>query len=71
MNALLTRPMLTAALTLIAGGLTYFGVIPAGAADLYVGEAVTGILAALTSRAAFVAWLASKAASIGGNTTAA
>lgn len=61
MTELFTRPFLTAAITVLVGVLTYLHVIPAGAADGYIGEIVTGILAAITGRAAFVTWLASKA----------
>lgn len=64
MNALLTRPFLTALATVIVGLLTYFHVIPAGAADAYVGEAITAVLAAVSGRAAWNAYVAAKLASV-------
>jgi hypothetical protein len=61
MNALLNRGFLTAAATVVAGVLTYAGVIPSGSADSYIGEIVTGALAAAAGREAFLAYLARRA----------
>lgn len=61
MNPLLNRAFIAAGLTVLSGILTYFHVLPAGAAEHYLGEATTIVFAVATGDYALAARTAAAA----------
>lgn len=63
MHPLLNRSVILAALTIVSALLTHFGLLPAGAADVYAGEVATIVLALATGNYALAYRTALKLAS--------